>query len=92
MSFLKKLFGGGGSGSVAPVAEADYQGFKIKATPMEEGGQYRVCAHIYKDIEGTLHEHKLVRADICGSQNEAADLAMRKARQIIDERGDKVFN
>lgn len=95
MSFLKKLFGGGngatpGSGA-KPYAEIDYEGFKILATPMEEAGQFRVCALIRKESDGEVKEHKLIRADICSTKEEASDIAIRKARQMIDERGEGVF-
>ena len=94
MSFFKKLFGGGSSGGGGPKvrAEVEYEGFHIQTTPMEEGGQYRVAALISKELDGERKEHKLIRADICASPDEASDIAMRKSRQIIDERGDRVFN
>lgn len=93
MSFLKKLFGGGSksSGSSKPVAETDYNGFHIASTPMDEGGQFRVCAMISKEVDGEAKAHKLIRADLCSTAQEASDIAMRKAQQMIDERGDGVF-
>ena len=92
MSFFKKLFGGGSSGGVEkPVAELDYNGFKITTTPMKEGSQFRVCAMIRKGENGETKEHRLVRADVCGSAEEASDIAIRKAKQMIDERGEGVF-
>jgi len=93
MSFLKKLFGGGDSKSSGPrtMAEVDYEGLKILTTPMEEGGQYRVCALIRKGEGEDMLEHKLIRADICSTPDEASDIAIRKAKQMIDERGGNVF-
>lgn len=93
MSFLKKLFGGGSDGGGGPSLgdPIGHEGFSIFPTPMEEGGQFRVCALIRKEIEGEIHEHKLIRADICASSQEAADMSVRKARQMIDERGDRLF-
>ncbi len=92
MSFLKKLFGGG-SGSSGPrtVAEVEYEGFQILTTPMEEGGQYRVCALIRKGEGEALKEHKLIRADICSTPDDASDIAIRKAKQMIDERSGNIF-
>jgi len=91
MSFLKKLFGGGGSKTAGPHEEAEYKGFQIETTPMPEGGQFRVCAMIRKEVDGDVKEHTLIRADVCGSADEASEIAMRKSRQIIDEQGERIF-
>ncbi len=93
MSFLKKLFGGGSkpAGSAKPIEEADYNGFHIATTPIDEGGQFRVCAMICKDVDGEAKTHKLIRADMCSTSDEASSIAMRKAKQMIDERGDGVL-
>ena len=94
MSFLKKLFGGGGGDgqtSSDVVAEASHKGFDIVTTPISEGGQFRVCAIIRKEIGGEVKEHRLIRADVCGSAQEASDIALRKCAQVIDERGERIF-
>lgn len=95
MSFLKKLFGGGNGASagsgIQPVAETSHEGFQILTTPIEEGGQFRVCALVRKEIDGALMEHRLIRADICSTVDEASDIAIRKAQQMIDERGEGIF-
>jgi hypothetical protein len=36
-------------------------------------------------------EHSFVRADRFTSLDEAADIAVAKGRQIIDEQGEKIF-
>ena len=92
MSFLKKLFGGG-SGSKTP-SEDDidtYQGFTILADPMPEGGQFRLAGTITKEIEGEVKSHRLVRADLLSSREEAVQFTLRKARQVIDEQGERLF-
>lgn len=94
MSFLKKLFGGGDSksnGATKPVDELTYEGFHIASTPMDEGGQFRVCAVITKEIDGEVKTHKMIRADMSGNQQEASDISMRKAQQMIDEQGERIF-
>ncbi len=92
MSFLKKLFGGGSEGgSAAPAKTAEYKGFVIEARPYKEGGQFQLAGVIAKEIGGERKEHKFVRADRFAGQDEAAEFALSKARQIIDERGDKMF-
>ena len=92
MSFLKKLFGGGSeSGNAAPAKTAEYKGFIIEARPYKEGGQFQLAGVIAKEIGGEHKEHKFVRADRFAGQDEAAEFALSKGRQIIDERGEKMF-
>lgn len=70
----------------------DYEGFHIVTTPINEGGQYRVCALIHKEINQQMHEYKLVRADVCANAQEASDIALRKAQQLITEKGERIFD
>ena len=87
MSFLKKLFGGGSS-EPEPI---EYEGFKIVPTPRAEGTQFRLCAEITGDVGGETCSHMLIRADMLGSREEAEEAAIRKAKQMIDEQGVKLF-
>ena len=90
MSILKKLFGGGG---VQPAPEPeDYQGFAITPEPVNEGGRYRIGATISKDIGGETKTHHLIRADVLDDQKSAVDASIRKAKQVIDEQGDRLFD
>ena len=93
MSFLRRLFGGGGSGpgKAAVVDTETYEGFTIEAAPMPEGGQYRLAATISKTVDGEVRTHQLIRADLFSSKDEAASFAIRKARLVIDEQGERLF-
>lgn len=96
MSFLKKLFGGGPADNMSAAeprvaAEDSHEGFEIAATPIPEGGQYRLAATITKEIGGETKTHKLVRADLFQTEEEATQFAIRKARQLIDEQGERIF-
>lgn len=99
MSFLKKLFGGGASsgsssgGTGAPEVkkEAEYKGYVIKATPYKENGQWQTCGVIAKTIDGVKKEHRFIRADRFSDQDAAADHAMIKGEQIVDQVGDRMF-
>ena len=97
MSFLKKLFGGGGASDGTadagkPVGAAvEHGGFRIVATPYKAEGQFQTCGVISKEVEGVTREHRFVRADRFASADEAADMAIRKGRQIVDEQGERLF-
>lgn len=94
MSFWKKLFRGAGAEGTAqePTGEpVEHKGFSIRATPFTEGGQYQTCGVITKEIGGDLKEHTFIRADRFASKDDAIDVTVRKARQIIDEQGERIF-
>lgn len=96
MSFLKSLFGGGKNagdeaGAEKAVAEETYKEFRIKATPMAAGGEHQVCGVIEKEIGGEMKSYRFVRADKMSSRDDAAAMSLAKARQIIDEQGEKLF-
>jgi hypothetical protein len=89
MAWFSKLFGGKSAEAAAatPGASEEYKGFKVTPKPIREGSQYRIAARIEKD--GRVHE--LIRADTVGSPDEAISLSLGKARQVIDEQGERVF-
>lgn len=96
MSFLKRLFGGneGGSGpeGAKQVGEAvEHNGFSIRATPYSEGGQFQTCGLVSREIDGEIKEHRFVRADRFPDIEQAADQAIRKGRQLVDEQGAALF-
>lgn len=96
MSFLKRLFGlgnseqGNGKAQPEPVS-SEHKGFIILATPFAEAGQFQTCGLIRKEIDGVLQEHKFIRADRFASMDDAVNITLIKARQIIDEQGDGMF-
>ncbi len=96
MSFLKKLFGGGGESTEAPadakpVKQVEHNGFTISATPYKSEGQYQTCGVITKVIDGETKEHRFIRADRMNSRDDLIALALSKGRQIIDEQGDAIY-
>lgn len=95
MSFWKNLFGGGGGAAAKEETSGDpveHKGFSILATPFTEGGQFQTCGVISKEIDGELKTHKFIRADRFSTKEDAIDVTLRKARQIIDEQGERIFN
>lgn len=94
MSFLKRLFGGGGNGTSGGESAGEpieYKGFSIRATPFKADGQYQCCGLISKEIGGEIKEHRFIRADRFSSPDEAAPIILRKGQQIVDEQGERMF-
>ena len=95
MSFWKKLFGSGSKDSGGPakaVREAEHNGYRIEAMPYAEAGQFQAAGVISKEVDGSLKQHRFVRADRFPSIDDAADFSVMKARQIIDQQGDRIFD
>jgi hypothetical protein len=78
-------------GSEEPAAEAEHKGFRIRATPYAVAGGWQTAGVIEKASGSGVKEHRFVRAETHPSKDNAASFAIAKARQIIDERGEKVF-
>jgi len=93
MSFLRKLFGAGPAAPAqeAPAPAEEHGGFTIRATPYQEGGQWQMCGVIEKEIGGEAKSHRFVRADRFAGREEAERFTLVKARQIVDQMGDRVF-
>jgi hypothetical protein len=96
MSFLKKLFGGGGSTAEAkdegkPAKQVEHKGFTISATPFKAEGQYQTCGVVTKVIDGETKEHRFIRADRFAGLNDAVDISIRKGIQLVDEQGEQIF-
>ena len=95
MSFLKRLFGGGGSSQEdaggKPARQIEHKGFTVVATPYKNDGQYQTCGVVSKEIDGVVKEHRFVRADRFASLDDAVDVSIRKGQQIVDEQGERIF-
>jgi len=89
MSLFSKLFGGGGS--KAETEPTRHNGYAIFPDPVKEGASFRVAARIEKDFDGTTKTHQLIRADTLDDHGAAVEASIRKAKQVIDEQGDRIF-
>ncbi len=90
MSLFSRLFGGA---KQSPEAESEtYQGFTITPEPKHEGSDFRISARIEKTIDGEIRTHTLIRADTLGSRDAAIAASAAKAKQLIDEQGDGIFD
>ena len=94
MSFLKRLFGGGGEKVDAPdvAKEIEHKGFIIRATPYKRDGQYQTSGTVSKEVAGVVKEHKFIRADRFAVLDDAVEVSLAKGRQIVDEQGERMFN
>ena len=86
MSIFKKLFGGGGSSAPETKSET-YKDFTITPTPIREGSRFRISALIEKDGR----THTLIRADVLEDLTAANEASVNKAKQMIDEQGERLF-
>ncbi len=91
MSFWKSLFGGSKSAEAPRQETIEYNGFVIEPAPYAAEGQYQVAGFVRKTIGGEAKEHKFVRADRFSSMEEAVTFSVMKAKQIIDQMGEKIF-
>ena len=90
MSLFSKLFGKSGKGARAAEPEA-YNGFLIFPEPIDEGGSFRIGARIEKEIGDEVKVHKMVRADTYAGRETAEEASLFKAKQFIDQQGDRIF-
>ncbi len=94
-SFLSRLFGRL-SGPAAPAAPAfettEYRGYRLRPDPYPSKGGFQTAGVIEKEIAGEVRSHRFVRAETHPSQDDAAAFALVKARQIVDEQGDRIFD
>ncbi len=70
----------------------DYQGYTIRPTPKKEGGRWLTEGVITKELADGVKEHRFIRADMHSSKEIADAFAIAKAKQIIDEKGDRLFD
>jgi len=77
-------------GSVA--AREHYHGYELLARPMREGGQWRLAGTVCRpgdEDAGTGYD--FVRADTMADEDECARMCLVKARQLVDEQGERLF-
>lgn len=94
MSFWKSLFGKSSEqGAAEKAAEpVEYNGFIIRAAPFKDSGQYQTAGTIEKEIGGVKREHRFIRADRHTAYDDAVAFTQSKARQMIDQMGERMFD
>ena len=95
MSWLTRLLGGGESARAegsAPGPGETHEGFEIRPEPVKADGGWRIAATIRKSVGGETRTHRLVRADVIADRDAAASASLAKARQVIDQQGEAIFD
>lgn len=92
-TLLGRIFGGGDKESATATAEepVEYKGYMITAAPINEGGQFRTAGKIAKVIGDEERSVQFIRADNHSDRQSAVTHSERKAQQIVDEQGDRIF-
>ncbi len=84
-----------GKGDDTPNVKAqsvEYNGFKIQPAPKKQGGSFVTAGVIYKtDDAGDEMEYSFIRADTHADFDSACEHAVFKGKQIINERGETIF-
>ena len=89
---IKALFTGSSESTSSPSAPAvEYKGFRIIPTPKNVTNGWSTEAQIEKETDGETQNHHFIRADISSGKEGAADLAISKAKVMIDQQGDGIF-
>jgi hypothetical protein len=88
-ALLGRLLGRKTAEAAGPATE--YNGYRIRPTPYRRDGQYQTCGIIAKEVAGEIKEHRFIRAELHPSREAAIAFSIAKARQIIDEQGDRLL-
>ena len=90
MSLFSRLFGG--SGAAAQDEPEIHNQFRIYPEPMKDRGGYRIAARIEKELDGEVKCHRMIRADTYSSLDTASEASLLKAKELIDQQGDAIFD
>ncbi len=79
--------------ATGPESEAtvEYKGYTIRPLPRQQGSQWLPAGVIKKQFADGVKEHPFIRADNHSTKDDADAFSLGKAKQIIDELGDKLF-
>jgi hypothetical protein len=91
---LRNLFARGKAADAPAKAEAatEYNGYMIHPAPHRQGSGWLTAGSITKEFPDGVKEHQFIRADTYTDRTDALAFCIQKAKQIIDEQGDRIFN
>ncbi|MCV0424511.1 MAG: transcriptional regulator [Roseibium sp.] len=91
---FKSLFGSSGEEKkgASKSTVVVYDDFQIIAEPQSSNGQWQVAGRIEKQFGETTKTHRFIRADTLPGETDAANEMVRKAKMMIDQQGDAIFD
>lgn len=95
LGFVRRLLGGqGNQEGAAPADEpgVEYNGYRIIARKHPQAGQFLTSGVIVHEGPAGRREHQFVRADTHASADDAREFTLAKARRLIDEQGERLFD
>jgi hypothetical protein len=96
MDFVRNSLGLGRSSSGAGKGEkageaTEYEGFTIVPAPRRHAAGWLTAGTITKSFPDGVKQHQFIRADTYADWDDAVAFCVRKAKQLIDEQGDRLF-
>ena len=102
IQFFKKLFAHGSPSPAKAEPAVEYDGFSITPCPRKVGGGWSTEAVIRKPVGGepagaepaadAMKQHAFIRADISTTRDAAIALIISKAKTLIDQQRDRIFD
>jgi hypothetical protein len=91
---FRNLFGGGAAAEVPAKAETptEYNGYLIHPALRRQGSGWLIAGSITKAFPEGTREHQFIRADTFTVRADGVLFCIQKAKQIIDEQGDRIFD
>jgi hypothetical protein len=74
-----------------PIPAIEYKGYRIRPEPYLAKDHYQTAGTIEKTTPEGVRAHRFVRADTYRSREDAIAFTITKAKQIIDQQGDRMF-
>ena len=75
-----------------PVLAVEYKGYRIQPAPyLNSNSSFQTAGTIEKDTPDGVRRHEFVRADTYDSRDDAVAFTISKAKQLIDQLGDRMF-
>jgi len=93
VAMLKALWGRFLGREIAKASgeSIEYNGYRIRPAPYRRMGQFQTCGVIEKEVAGEIKQHRFIRAEMHPSREAAAGFSVAKAKQLIDEQGERLF-
>jgi hypothetical protein len=89
--FIRGIGGTAGDSATDSPNAVEHEGFTIRTTFRRNGGQWMTAGVITKELAEGVMEHRFIRADSHATKESAEEFSIAKAKQIIEEKGDRMF-